>query len=66
MPRYYSSPKGALPPQGVYEVEVSDKKRILTKHRAKVKAAVCPLCGEVSLYLESKELDKIIKDVVGK
>ena len=52
--------------QGVYEVEVSDKKRILTKHRAKVKAAVCPLCGEVSLYLESIELDKIIKDVAGK
>jgi hypothetical protein len=31
-----------------------------------IKAAVCPLCGEVSLYLESIELDKIIKDVAGK
>jgi len=46
-----------------YQVEISYKKRISTAHRAKVKAAVCPVCGEVTLYLEEKELNKIIKDV---
>jgi len=49
--------------EGAFQVEVSDKKRVLTKHRAKVKAAVCPICGEVSLYLEGNELGKIIRDV---
>lgn len=49
--------------EGSFQVEVSDKKRVLTKHRAKVKAAVCPICGDVSLYLEGNELGKIIRDV---
>jgi len=49
--------------QGVYQVSISYKKRILSNHRGDVKAALCPNCGDVSFYLDQEGIDTVMKDV---
>ena len=48
---------------GVYEIGVSYKKRISNNHRGKVRATLCPMCGNVSFYLDKEAIDIVIKDV---
>ncbi|HZK70221.1 MAG TPA: hypothetical protein VFD03_01710 [Clostridia bacterium] len=48
---------------GVYEIGVSYKKRISSNHRGKVRATLCPMCGNVSFYLDKEAIDIVIKDV---
>jgi len=50
--------------QGLYEVGISYKKKILGNHRGKVKATLCPKCGDVSFYLDKEAIDIIMKDVL--
>lgn len=49
--------------QGVYEVAVSHKKRLLNPHRAKVKAALCPVCGDVTFYVDKEAVEMIQEDI---
>lgn len=48
--------------QGVYRVELSKGKRISSEGRCGVKAAVCPVCGDVSLTADPSELARILRD----
>ena len=37
---------------------VTESSRLFAKNIGKLRAAVCPECGEVSLYIETEELEK--------
>jgi hypothetical protein len=50
--------------QGVYEVGISYKKRVMSNHRGILKSTLCPQCGEVSFYLDKESIDIIMKDVL--
>ena len=44
---------------GSYGIKIKRSKGILATRYGKPKVAVCPSCGEVSLYMESNDLDEI-------
>jgi len=49
--------------QGVYEVAISYKKRILGNNRGKVRSTLCPKCGDVTFYLDQEAIEIVMKDI---
>jgi hypothetical protein len=44
---------------GAYGIKISDGKGVFAKRIEKPKVAICPKCGEISLYIEN--VDRINK-----